>query len=162
MKDRFKIICSILVIGLFILFAAASDLLDESTNVSIVLKPEDCEVKPVFTGKLKVLVSYTRKNGDPIPGVLGEITLSNQKIDDSDNCTSFYRATLGADFSLDNNGNYTYETPQYSHDNKGDLWRVEVWVKPEAGRAIPGFRMVKVAFYNTNLLQFNVQVPSPL
>jgi hypothetical protein len=162
MNDRFKIICSILVIGIFIFFAAASDLLDESTNVSIVLKPEDCEVKPEFTGSLKVVVSYTRTDGTPIAGALGEINLSNQKINDPDNCTSFYRANLGVDFSLNNQGLYTFDTPQYTHDNKGDLWRVEVWIKPDAARAIPGFRMVKVAFYNTNLLQFNVQVPSPL
>ncbi|MBK9984037.1 MAG: hypothetical protein IPP15_16990 [Saprospiraceae bacterium] len=162
MNNRYKIFCSILVIGIFIFFAAASDLLDESTNVSIVLKPEDCEVKPVFTGTLKVQVSYTVKNGNPIPGVLGQIILSNQKIDDTDNCTSFYRTSLSADFVLDNNGKYTYETPPYSHDNKGDLWRVEVWLKSDPILNIPGFRDVKVAFYNTNLLQFNAQLPSPL
>ncbi len=56
MANRIKPVLSFMCIGLFMLIAISSELLDESTNTLILVK--DCEEMPAVTGTLTITVQY--------------------------------------------------------------------------------------------------------
>jgi len=145
---------SAFVIALFICFAAASELLKESTNTEI--EAEDCAPRPNYSGILTIKVEYVDEDGDPINGVAGAIAITHQKIVDTMTCR-YDNTHAFINFHLDANGKYQYTTPGFVHDNEADLFRVEV--KVNRSGFFEGFRELQVATYTKDQLDFFVEDP---
>jgi len=154
MQVKTKHLFSLLILGVFLVMALASEFLDESTNTSVGIKPGDCQGRPPFTGKLKVVLQNT---GQVLMGPtwLVEINLTDQKINDTINCTSFYQAKIVTQEILSPGFSITYTSPDFTHDNKSDLWRVAVRAKI-VGTDDWTNQEVKVAFYDQTMLTFNI------
>jgi hypothetical protein len=151
-----------MTIGIFLFMGMTSDeVLDESTNVSVNLKPSDCEARPPFTGVLEVTINN--------PGPFGgggstwgyEVFLSNQKINDTIECHSFYRHSIEEEGVLSPGTSDVVMSPSFIHDNKGDLWRVQIRAKPSQDLDWE-YGEVKVVFYDQTKVTFTLGSLPPL
>ena len=160
MQVKLKHLLCLTALGIFLFMGLASDFLDESTNVSVNIKPGECESRPSFTGKLTVNVT---NNGGVIggPNWLIEVSFVNQKINDTINCTSFYQHNYTQQAIIVSGFSNTFETPTFTHDNKSDLWRIAIQSK-FAGTEDWSHKEVKVVFYDQTQLSFNVSTLPPL
>ena len=153
MQVKLKHLLCLTILGIFLIMALASDFLEESTNASVNLRPDQCETRPPFTGTLTVTVSQT---GSPTGlGWLVEVFLVDQKINDTMNCTSFYQHNFTQQGIASQFGAFVVQTPSFTHDNKGDLWRVEIRGKP-LGDSEWRVKQTKVIFYDQTTLSFTV------
>ena len=152
MRNKIKPLLSLAAIGLFLLFAIASDLLpQESTNVSVAIR--DCEEKPPVSGTIHVDVLYT-VNGIPRAGVNGEMFLVHQKVNPDTTCSYSLLARQMLAFTTNANGFFTYEGVPFLHDNSEDLYRIEIEMFAVTGTGRRPERQVKVGKYNDSNFQF--------
>jgi hypothetical protein len=145
MRYRLKTILSILTIGLFLLFALASEFLDESTNTTV--EVPDCKSDGPVSGQLYVEINYVNLENDPVPFADGTLFITHQKVN-SDSCTFEVVLNLVIPFELDAQGKFIYEGPSWTHDNTGDLFRVQVSVPPNKDVFYYGFDVVEVKRFN--------------
>jgi len=150
MQIKIKPLLSAITLGVFICFALASELLDESTNTEVAA--ESCQPRPEVTGTLTIDVEYLFEKGNGANGVKGTIFITHQIIKDTIECLYDPPFKYTVPFTFDHNGRFTYTTPSYFHDNLADLFRVEVNVPTDDDRDFDGFRAVRVAAYNQALL----------
>jgi len=159
MQSKLKHFLCLTIIGIFLYMGFASDFLDESTNASVNLRPDQCETRPPFTGTLTVTVSV----GGPESGLgwLIEAFMTDQKINDTINCTGFYQHYITNQGIASGFSAFVVQSPSFTHDNKGDLWRVEVRAKL-LGTEDWSFKKTKVIFYDETTLSFTLSELTPL
>ena len=161
MENKMKVFLSIICMAIFIVFAMASEFLDESTNTSVVV--EDCEVKPEFTGTLHIGVQYLDSDNEGVSDARCEINIVHQLIDNTD-CTAHEVSNETKHFFTDNFGRCEFTTETFLHDNSSDLFRVQVQITPDKDDEdyIPFYQAVQVATYSTTDLAFFKIAPPPL
>ena len=150
MQIKIKPLLSAITLGVFISFALASELLDESTNTEITA--ESCQHQPDVSGTLTINVEYLFDENQTAAGVKGTIFITHQIIMDTIECLYDPPFKYSVPFTFDSNGKFSYTTPTYLHDNLADLFRVEVNVPADDDRDFDGFRAVRAATYNQAVL----------
>ncbi|MGB4847772.1 MAG: hypothetical protein WBP41_07610 [Saprospiraceae bacterium] len=145
MENKIKTILSALCIGLFIVFALASELLDESSNTEVQLS--NCTEEPSISGNLTVDIEYLDYDGDPIDGAYGNIFISEQLVDDTSTCHYITQRRLETSFTTNLQGKFTFTNIAFIHHNEGDIFRIDVNVPGDREEEYEGFQEVQVLPY---------------
>ena len=162
MQNRMKPFLSLLCIGLFVLFALGSELLEESTNTLVLV--EDCEEMPPASGTLTISVHYIDSDLQGVEGATVTFFISHQILEEEITCVAKIIDSDIISRSTNEFGRCTYTLPQsFSHTSTADLYRVQIKVSPDPeDEEIPEFEETKVAVYNVTSLEFFKQAPKPL
>lgn len=126
---------------------------DASTNTTVAIK--DCEEKPATQVKLEISVRFIwGESGLPVKQAFGSLFISHQKVINNEECTYTVDFVTIVDYITDDEGNFNYVGPTWTHDNSQDLIRVEIY---RSGHAIDGYYSYKESFvgvYNQGLFSF--------
>lgn len=154
MQNTLKPILSIVAMALFVLMAAACFGPDIATNTRVPVK--DCETKATAFGYLKIHIKVNNVYGTP--GVAyGNIFITHQKVK-PDSCVAVVEKYSTLNFTTDINGEYTYtEETQFAHNNKQDLFRIEVITNGLLSGAFASD--TKVITYNQAVCSFELTLP---
>jgi hypothetical protein len=160
MENKMKAILSALCIGLFIVFALASELLDESSNTEVQLS--NCVERPSFSGNLSVDIEYIFDPGFPNDGATGHLIITEQLVDDTSTCHYITQQRLSVDFTTNVQGKYTVNNIPFIHHNAEDLFRIDVDVPKDRDDDWQGFQEVQVLKYNDSHCIIHRKDPTPL
>ncbi|MFZ1677924.1 MAG: hypothetical protein WBP41_20820 [Saprospiraceae bacterium] len=160
MENKLKAILSALCIGLFIVFALASEFLDESSNTQVQLS--NCVEKPSFSGNLSVDIEYLYDDGSPNDGAFGRLVITEQLVDDTSGCHYITQQRLRVDFTTNNQGKYTVTNIPFIHHNAEDLFRIDVDFPTDREDDYQGFQQVEVLKYTDSHCIIHHKDPKPL
>ncbi len=163
MANRIKPVLSFMCIGLFMLIAISSELLDESTNTLILVK--DCEEMPAVTGTLTITVQYLDSYLEGVEDATVNIYITHQILAEEITCIAELVDSRLITLYTNEFGRCSYTLPEsFTHTSTADLFRVQVEVHPHPDDSvyIPYYEETKVAVYNVTDLDFFKQAPKPL
>jgi len=160
METKIKVILSTLCICLFIFLAMASELLDESSNTEVQLS--NCEAEPSISGNLSVDIEYLDYNDEPIDGAYGNISITEQIVDDTSTCHFIKQERLETSFTTNLQGKFTFTNIAFIHHNQGDIFRIDVNVPGDKDLEYEGFQEVQVLPYAASHCIIHHKDPKPL
>jgi hypothetical protein len=150
MNTKWKSIYSVMAIGIFAVFAAASIGPDKSTNTTVAI--DKCQTKPSFQGQLSIYVEVKDQHGASVEAN-GKLYIVHQKVRPDTTCSFDVLTNLVHDFSVVPNQIYFYDGPAFSHDNSEDLFRVELKINGSTTHAnYQEVKVIKYAEQNINFL----------
>ncbi len=153
MKNKWKSLLSFLVIGLFMMMALASLGPDKSTNTTVAIS--NCQSRPAAQGHLVITIQITDQKGESIGGS-GKLFIVHQKVRSDTTCTYDVILSLVHEFTVAYNDTYTYDGPDFIHDNSEDLFRVELILR--ATQLSDSYAEVKVIKYAQSTINFRPKV----
>lgn len=158
MKDKLKVVFSLMAIIFFMLIALSSIIfafLEGSTNTTV--KIGNCQEKPGASGTLEVTVTALDSLDNPLAGVKGDMFITHQKVR-PDTCAFDVVFNVRNAFTTGANGQATYTGPDWIHDNSEDLFRVEVeWRNFPTGTYPVPPRQTIVKRYNESTFSFTAK-----
>ncbi len=160
MENKLKTILSAICIVVFIVFALASELLEESSNTEVQLS--NCTAEPSFSGTLTVDMEYLYKDGSAIDGTYGRIVITEQIVDDTSTCHYITQLRLDTGFTTDENGRYLINNIPFIHHNAEDLFRIDVNFIGDSELDYQGFQEVQVLKYAASHCVIHHIDPTPL
>ncbi len=137
--------------------AAASFGPDISSNMKVAIK--DCETKATVFGHLKVNIKVVNSLGFKEGFASGKLLVTHQKVK-PDSCIADVEVWKDINWLADSNGLYTYtEETEFIHNNKEDLFRVQVLTFSLLGPQSGSMSDVQVLKYSQSECNFMMRTP---
>jgi hypothetical protein len=155
MENKLRTFLSILSMSLFLFFALASFLADNSSNTTVAIDESKCMTKPTISSGLTVSLTHIdKKSGMPIPFAKGELFYTVQRTS-SFSCQYENVSVFHVSFTTDAAGHYNQNLPNIADQhNAADLIRAEIRMDETA--TYNGGNAIGVAYYGPATFAFAI------